>query len=231
MNYKNIASCILGLLMITSCDRVVENRITDSGNSTGHGRIMFVHASPDAPALDLFVDNNALSENVGFLSHSTYMDVSDGYRNLKIRTANAGELKVNVDFSLRNEVSYSLFAANSVNSLEAVIVTDDLETPPAGKCRVRFVHLSPNSPTINVATSAGSSIVTGVPFEAVTPFVVLDAQSYDLRVRDAATNTNTLLSLNGMVMTGGKIYTVILKGLSGVTSGSQRLGTKVITHN
>jgi hypothetical protein len=57
----------------------------------------------------------------------------------------------------------------------------------------------------------------------------VDAGSYNLEVRAAGTNT-VVLSIPGIALTAGKIYTVFAKGFLGGT-GVQALGAQIIMNN
>jgi hypothetical protein len=126
--------------------------------------------------------------------------------------------------------AYSVFAVNTVANIEPLLLTDDLTRPAAGKAHVRFVHLSPNAPAVDIAVAGGGPVVFGnKAFKDYTPFTPLPAASYDLEVRLAGTNT-VVLPLPGIKLEAGKIYTVFAKGLVGGT-GAQALGAQIIVNS
>jgi len=110
------------------------------------------------------------------------------------------------------------------------VVTDNLSAPAAGKAHVRFVHLSPNAPAVNITLTDGTIVFGNKAFKQASDFTPLDAGTYDLQVRDAATNTSVVLELNDITVTSGKIYTVWAKGFVGGT-GAQALGAQLIVNN
>src|SRR6185295_2866966 len=110
--------------------------------------------------------------------------------------------------------SSTVFAVDSVASISALVLSDDLTPPASGKAHVRFVHLSPNAPAVDVAVAGGAVVFADRSFREFTPFTPLDAGTYDLEVRLAGT-TNVVLALPGITLTAGKIYTVWAKGFVG----------------
>ncbi|HAD33406.1 MAG TPA: cell wall anchor protein, partial [Chitinophagaceae bacterium] len=98
-----------------------------------------------------------------------------------------------------------------------------------GKAHVRFVHLSPDAPAVDVAVTGGSVVFANKAFKTYTAFTPLDAGTYNLEVRVAGTST-VALPLPGIALTAGKIYTVFAKGFLGGT-GAQALGAQIIVNN
>ncbi|PMP83067.1 MAG: cell wall anchor, partial [Chloroflexus aggregans] len=45
---------------------------------SGTAKVRVIHASPDAPAVDVFVNGNAVLTNVGFFAASPYLDLPAG---------------------------------------------------------------------------------------------------------------------------------------------------------
>ncbi len=193
--------------------------------------VIIVHASPDAPEVDILVDNGAPAvQDLGFPENTGYVALNSGTRNVKVNVANSTTTVINADLNLSPNVNYSVFAVNSVSNIEPLVLVDDLTTPASGKAHVRFVHLSPDAPAVDVALAGGGAVVFGnVAFKEFMGFTPLDAGTYNLEVRVAGTST-VALPLPGITLQAGKIYTVFAKGfLSG--SGAQALGAEIIVNN
>ncbi|QQS35581.1 MAG: DUF4397 domain-containing protein [Ignavibacteriales bacterium] len=192
-------------------------------------KVMVVHSSPDAPAVDLLVDNQVAGTNLSFPSNTSYLEVNSGTRNFKVNVAGTNTTVIDVSPSLTMNTSYSVFAVNSVASIEPLLLTDDLSTPASGKAHVRFIHLSPDAPAVDITLTDGTIVFGNRAFKEFTPFTPLDAGTYNLQVRVAGTST-VALDLPGITLQAGKIYTVFAKGfLAG--SGAQVLGAQIIANN
>jgi len=115
-----------------------------------------------------------------------------------------------------------------VSSIEPLVLEDDLTAPATGKAHVRFVHLSPDAPAVDVAVTAGPVVFSNVAFRGYQGFTPLNAGTYNLEVRVAGTAT-VALPLPGITLEAGKIYTVFARGfLSG--AGAQALGAEIIVN-
>lgn len=193
-------------------------------------RMMVTHASPDAPGVDLLVDNVKLNTAALEFPNSTpYITTFSGNRNVKVNAAGSTNTVINATLPLAANKSYSVFAIDAVANIGALVVEDNLATPAPGKAHVRFIHLSPDAPAVDVAVDGGAVVFGNQAFKDYTAFTPLDAGDYDLEVRVAGTST-VALDLPVITLQAGKIYTVFAKGfLSG--SGNQALGAQIIVNN
>lgn len=212
---------LLGILF-TSCKK-------DEDPQPDQAKILVTHASPDAPGVDLLVDNTKVNSSALTFPNSTaYLTVNSGVRNIKVNVANTTTSVINADVSFAKDKNYSIFAIDSVANISAIVVEDDLSAPASGKAHVRFIHLSPDAPTVDIAVRNGGTVFSNIAFKQGTAFTPLDAGTYQLDVKVAGTPT-VALQLPDITLESGKIYTVFAKGfLAG--SGNQSLGAQIIVN-
>jgi len=191
--------------------------------------VKVVHASPDAPGVDLLVDNAVAGTNLTFPNNTGYLTVPSGTRNVKVNVTGTMSTVIEANIDFMSNKNYSVFAVNSVSNIEPLLIEDDLTTPAQGKAHVRFIHLSPDAPAVDITLTDGTVVFGNKAFKDFTPFTPLDAGSYDLEVRVAGTNT-VALDLPVITVEAGKIYSVFAKGfLSG--NGALQLGAEIIVNN
>jgi hypothetical protein len=207
-----LAMAIVATLSLTGCG---SDDNTNPLAPVTPARVMAVHASPDAPAVDLLVDGAVAGTGLAFPNNTAYLNVPAG--------------TINADLPVTGGTSYTVFASDVVASIGAVVLTDDLTAPASGKAHVRFVHLSPDAPAVDVAVQGGPVLFANKAFKQYTAFTPVDAGTYNLEVRLAGTST-VALPLNGIALQAGKIYTVFAKGLAS-GSGAQALGAQIIVNN
>lgn len=196
---------------------------------TSNSLVKVIHASPDAPGVDLLVDNNVASTNLTFPNNTGYLTVPSGTRNVKVNVTGTMTTVIEANVPFMQDRNYSVFAVNSVSNIEPLLIEDDLTAPAQGKAHVRFIHLSPDAPAVDITLTDGTVVFGNRAFKDFTAFTPLDAGTYDLQVRVAGTTT-VALDLPGITVESGEIYTVFAKGfLSG--SGTQALGAQIIINN
>ena len=195
-----------------------------------YAKVMVAHASPNAPAVDLLIDNSKVnSTGLGFPNNTGYLNVESGKRNIKVNPTGTMTSVIAADLDFTKDMNYTIFAVDSVSKISALVITDDLTTPATGKAHVRFVHLSPNAPAVDVAVASSGAVVFGnKKFKEYTNYTPLDAGDYNLDVRVAGTSTVALV-LPKITLEAGKIYTVFAKGFLGAT-GVQALGAEIIVN-
>ncbi len=199
--------------------------------------VLVVHASPNAPGVDLLVDNVKVnSAALSFPDNTGYLSVNAGARNLKVNAAGTTTTVINATPTLTKNMNYSVFAIDSLSKISPLVTVDDLTAPASGKAHIRFIHLSPNAPAVDVSVvgqAAGVGIFTNRSFnKTITPtqqaFTSVDAATYNLEVRVAG-STTVALAVGNVTLAAGKIYTVFAKGFLGGT-GAQALGASIIVN-
>ena len=190
--------------------------------------VKVVHASPDAPGVDLLVDNNIAGSNLTYPNNTGYLQVDEGTRNVKVNVSGTSTTVIEADLPIEGNKNYSVFAVDAVANLSPLVIEDDLTSPASGTAHARFIHLSPDAPAVDITTKDGTVVFGNYKFKDYSQFTPLPAGSYDLQVRLAGTET-VVLELNGINLTSGKIYTVFAKGFVAGTS-TQALGAEIIVN-
>jgi hypothetical protein len=230
MKQTTIQIATIALLSVCALFTSCEKKKVDPPAVVKTVKVMVAHASPDAPGVDLLVDN--VKKNTAaltFLENTAYLDVPVGTRNIKVNAAGTSTSVINADVPFAENKSYSIFAVDVLSKIAPLVVTDDLTAPAAGKAHVRFIHLSPDAPAVDVAVTGGSVVFPNTAFKGSTAFTPLAAGTYNLEVRLANTTT-AVLPLPNITLAAGKIYTVYAKGLLTGT-GAQALGADIIVNN
>lgn len=214
------------LFGFTACSED-EDPVAPTPNPTA--KVMVIHASPDAPGVDLLVDNSVAGSNLTFPNSTGYLEVEAGTRNIKVNVTGTQTTVIGADLNIAANTAYSAFAVNTVANLEPLVLVDNLTAPASGKSHVRFIHLSPDAPAVDITLTDGTVVFSNVAFKDVVDFTPLDAAAYNLQVRAAGTTT-VVLDLGTVTLQAGKIYTVFARGLLN-GSGSQALNASIIANN
>jgi hypothetical protein len=225
---KKIKLAFLGLVAVSFALVSCEEETTTTPDTA---KVNVVHASPNAPGVDLLVDGTKVNTSaLSFPDNTGYLTVNAGARNFKVNVSGTSTTVIDATPTLTKNANYTVFAVDSVSKISALLLTDDLTAPASGKAHVRFVHLSPNAPAVDVAVASSGAVVFGnKAFKEYTAFTPLDAGSYNLDVRVAGTSTVALV-LPTITLQAGKIYTVFAKGFLG-GAGAQALGAEIIVNN
>jgi hypothetical protein len=181
----------------------------------GHqARVRVVHASPDAPAVDVLVNDGVAFSNAPFQGITDYAALDTGAYNVKVvPTGATTPVVIEADLSLEAE-DYTVVAVGLLENIEPLVLVDNNSAPAAGKAHVRFVHASPDAPAVDIAVKGGPVLFSSVSFKGVGDYTPVDAGTYDLEVRLAGTET-VALDVPGLTLGDGIVYTVFAMGLAG----------------
>jgi hypothetical protein len=190
------------------------------------GYVSIYHASPDAPSLDVLVDNRPLSSRpFAYTDHSSYLNFYTGNRNLKFNVANAASALVDTTFSVADGKVYSVFVINTLSKgLESLIIADSSAAPETGKAMVRFVNLSPDAPAFDVVANNETSnlLFQNTAFKGATAFHSIDAGTYTFDVKQTGTQTSAV-SANKISILPGGFYTIITRGFITPPAGNSNV--------
>ena len=197
-------------------------------------KVMLVHASPNAPAVDVSINNNKVASNLSYPGNTDYIAINPGANNIKVALAGTSLNAIDTNINLTANGAFSIFAIDSVSKGKAVIVADNLTAPAAGKAHVRFFHFSPNAPAIDIAVAGGPVLFSNRSFNdqaantSFSNFTAVDAGTYNFEVRPAGSST-VMIPVSNVKLDAGKIYTVFAKGFVG-GAGTQAADAKVIVN-
>lgn len=140
--------------------------------------VRVAHASPDAPAVDVFVDGDAVLQGVEFGTVSGYLELDPGNYTFEVAPTGEGAdaAVIRVSASVSAATFYTVAATGTLDQIEAMILKDNVS-------RLRAVHFAPDAPPVDMAVSDGPVLFEGVEFGQVTDYATVNPGTYDLEVR------------------------------------------------
>ncbi|MFD1019630.1 DUF4397 domain-containing protein [Thalassobacillus hwangdonensis] len=180
----------------------------------GNAMVRVLHASPDAPAVDVYVNGDRILQGVQFKQSSDYLTVPAGQYQIEIYPAGSTDqavLSQNVGVEAGN--MYTVAAAGRLEDLELIAAVDN-DSISSGRAKVRFWHLSPNAPAVDIAVKGGDVLFRNVPFGRATRYITLPPTTADLEVRVAGTD-QVALTVPGVTVEPNQSYTAVAVGLAG----------------
>ena len=180
----------------------------------GHATLVRVaHLSPDAPAVDVWLDGGMVLSDVPYKTVSRYLELPSGSR--RVQVTPAGETKpvvIDAMVEFESDKAYTVAATGFLgeDDLLPLVLVDDRFTM-VSEAKIRFVHTSPDAPAVDVGQSDGSVVFGDVAFRKSSTYAQLPAASYDLEVRAAGT-MDIALSVPGVTLEEGTNYSVFAIG-------------------
>ncbi len=176
-------------------------------------RIRLAHFSPDANGVDVYIDGKKRMNRVPYQAVSDYITLPAGKHTIEVRGEGQPETSpalVTASPELAGGESFTAAALGPVANIQAKVFQDDLALPAAGKSKIRVIHASDGTPTVDVGVKDGDVLFPSVEFGAITTYVEVAAGPYVLQVRKAG-DTAVAIEKPVTVQPGG-IYTIAAVG-------------------
>lgn len=209
--YKN-ALITLGLAsLLSAC----------GGSNSDTAQLRVLHASPDAPAVDVLIDGGGVLEGLSFGDASPFTGVDAGHRQIQVNVSGTDTTVIDARADLEEDKRYLVVASGRVSDLQPLVFPVSAENSVAGSALVRVLHAAPSAPRVDVyVVAAGTSIaqaapaLSDVPFRAISDYLPVPEGSYDLLVTPAGTK-NIAIEAKNVTLTDGLIATVAALDASG----------------
>jgi hypothetical protein len=210
MKLKLLTLLLAATALTAACDDDDDNT-----GPEGEARIRVVHASPDAPDVDVLLDDTEVLSDVPYLVASGYLETSAGDHNLKVNAAGTTTTVIDADATLADGTDYTVIASGLVAEIEPIVLVDDNSAPAAGNVRVRAIHGAPSAPAVDVYVTApdadldaATPVLTNVAFGDVAPYLEVPAGDYQVRVTPAGTKI-VVIDSGALTLASGQVRTAI----------------------
>jgi hypothetical protein len=179
------------------------------------GYVRVIHTVPDAPNVDVYANDNLIINNLGYGDYTDYLPIPEGTYKVSLYVAGTKNSPVLSNMITVNENSIlTVAAAGTLSDIGLLAITDANASKMADKAMIRFLHLSPNAPAVDITLPDGTVIFSNVSFRHITPYIDVSPMNYTLQVRVAGTS-NVVLTVPNVNLKADEYYTVYAIGLAG----------------
>lgn len=209
------------VLVMASC---MDNEDSSRPQPVPVAYVSIYNAAPDSPGLDIIVDNRRVnSYPFDYTDYSGYQNFFTGDRSIKFNAVNAANALVDTTFTFNEGKTYSIFVIDKLSSIEALVVKDSAAAPAAGKAMVRFIHLSPDAPALDVSLAGTQGLTfSGKSFRNASDFIEVDAKTQSFQIMQA-NGTDVLLKADNINLHPGGFYTIIVRGFANPPAGNKNI--------
>jgi hypothetical protein len=183
-----------------------------SVGALAEGRVRVIHASPDAPRVDIRVNGQPALDSIPFGASTGYVTIPDGTQRFGIYVAGTetrvAELEATIAPNGRYTVAAIGFAAaDKTPGFRVIVLPDNREEPGEGMAYIRFVHAAPSAPPVDIYVGASpfetvrnrEPLLPNFPFGIATGYLAVPAGTYYARLTPAGAKSPIALE-SGTVM-------------------------------
>jgi hypothetical protein len=197
--------------------------------------VRVVHASPNAPAVDVLVnDVDREVQDAEFKDVTDYLSLDPDTYNFKVVPAmgTPTDAVIDEDLALVQGSASTVLAVGAVNdpnlpAIQALLLNDD-NRRVATEARIRLVHTSVLAGDVDIYVAEGGTLTpdvdttidfvysaTGIPFKADTGYLSLPDGSYDIAITPTGSTGAAIGPLTVDLAAGG-IYTAVARDETGI---------------
>lgn len=189
-----------------------------SAQTANSGRVRVMHASPDTPPVDIFVDGQKAVTALAFPNTTGYVALPAGSRNVKVFVSpsdGTGTPALEANLNVAAGVDYTVLAVGQVGAgtLELLPLQDNNALPASGNAHVRLIHAGADAPAVDVVVAGtDTKLFSDIEYKEVGSYTPVPAGTYNLQVRPAG-SADVALAINGLQLANRTVYTVVATGL------------------
>lgn len=173
--------------------------------------IRFLHASPELAAVDVYLNGSRVLRDFDYKNNSSHMQLPPGKYQVDIYPAGeSASTVISKKITVEPGRIYTAAMAGPALKLRLLLFEDNPQTP-VGETKVRFIHLSPDAPAVDITATNGDVIFPNVSYKQTTTYLALTPMTVTLEARVAGTK-NTVLTIRDVKLVPNNAYTIVAVG-------------------
>jgi hypothetical protein len=177
--------------------------------------IRLVHAAPDAPPVDIYVNDAQIAQGLEYGTATEYVAVPSGAgRAVRVAAEDTPVEEAVIDSALDFDAgqAYVILTTGEGEDLALTITGTDLRPVAAGQARLSVIHASPDAGAVDIGVEGmEANLFEGVDFGAATDYIILDAADYALEVRPGGEDMTVALQSDA-TLSEGVVYDLVALG-------------------
>ncbi len=210
------------VILAVSSSLIILSSCLNSDNNTTQpplGTFLLAQTSPDAPNLSVSI-NGSLFDTLHFSNYTPYVTANPGTYEFMIDSFPSTTAVFKNNVTIESNKYYSYFIIDSFHEAKSAWINDVFKVPSGDSAYVRFFNFCPNSPSpLSLVNSADDNAWANdrtFNDQSTNPqyiaFQEVPKGTYTLQIRNIS---DSVLKSQSIILTGGHVYTLFAKGISG----------------
>lgn len=175
--------------------------------------VRILHAVPNAPNVDVYLNGSLLTSNLAFGKISKYSVFSPGeYEFQLFPTGTYDKPLLSQTVQLIANANYTVSIVTLSNDLYLFRLKDSNVPATKSQAFLRFINLSSNAPLLSLALPNGITLFSQAEYLETTGYYPLSAGIYNFEVLLGSSQVTTKFIKN-ITLDGGRFYTIYIIGL------------------
>lgn len=180
---------------------------------SGTSLLRVFNAAPQAPAVDVYINEKLVFSNLQFTQFSSYVKLKEGeYRIDIFQTGTMLQPIISGSLDLDEGQMLTIAAIGNLDDLSLLVINDNADKKASPKVSsFRVVHLSPNTPAVDILVN-NKILVENLAFKQNTSYVDIAPGSYNIEAVLSSNKESVLVF--GVMLKANRIYTIYIVGES-----------------
>ena len=188
-----------------------------------NSKIRVFHAVPNAPAVDVYANDNIIVKNLQYKEVSSYIPVPSGNYNIKVYpTGTKSNPVIDTNVYIPEKSFYTIAAIGELPDISLYPIQEPVSANKSNMACVRFIHLSPNAPAVDVKLPDNSIVFNNIPYKGIANFTCVPSGTYTFKVTPTKTD-DVVLTVPDVMLHPNTFYTIYAVGLVGETPSLEAL--------
>ncbi|MDU4883156.1 DUF4397 domain-containing protein [uncultured Clostridium sp.] len=175
--------------------------------------VRILHAVPNAPNVDVYLNGSLLTNNLAFGKISKYTIFSPGeYEFQLFPTGTYDKPLLSQTIQLIANANYTVSIVTLSNDLYLFRLKDDNIPATKSQAFLRFINLSSNAPLLSLALPNGVTLFNQAEYLETTGYYPLSAGIYNFEVLLGSSQVTTKFIKN-ITLDGGRFYSIYIIGV------------------
>jgi hypothetical protein len=223
-----LVAVVAAAISLSGCQGIVSSQ---SGS-----QVRIIDASPDAPGMDIYMNNAAVAYNLGFGTLTSYVPVNPTTYTVTATQAGTKQAMSSSKATFVTGSQYTVLIGNISASLQQLVLKDQSQAAPSGQISLRFIDQATRIAAQDIylvpagqKLTAVTPVYTNIIFNTNTGYLNIPSGTYTLVMVPTGTipASDTIATYTGAQVTysGGSATTIIMIDQQIVTTP----GLQVIT--
>ncbi len=183
-----------------------------SESPTPNSYIRVFHASPNAPSVDVYANGNLIIKNLAYKQLSPYVPVIPGDYNIKVYpTGVTTNPVIDTTVNIPKNTIFNLAIIGKLPNISLLAIPEPIGQINFGRACIRFIHLSPTAPNVDIVLTDGTNVFNNVGFKDITDYACVPAGTYSFNIIPTGT-TNVALTIPNVQLSANTFYTLYAIG-------------------
>jgi hypothetical protein len=177
--------------------------------------VRVLNASPEVPSVDVYVNERIIARGLAYRNFTPYLKLNTGLYIIRVfRSGQTTNPLINTQFQVPDNSIYTFAITGMLQNISFQPILDPVVQFVPGNALIRFIHLSPNTPSVDITLPNGQKLFEDVEYKEVTGYIPVRQGTYTLQARAAGTD-NIALTVPNIRLLPNRLYSVYAVGLSG----------------